>query len=148
MKSLGIDYGDARIGVACSDALGMLAFPLETIHRQHGVAPEQHLSLLAKKHGCQTIVIGLPLHMDGSEGQSAGKVRAFAASLRELLPPTTEIAFVDERLSTVEAQKQLKAAGKKIRESKGILDQAAATLILQDWLDQKNGPESLLLPPE
>ena len=145
-KALGIDYGDARIGVAVSDALGMLAHPVETITRAKHPSPVRRVAELAAHHAASIVVLGLPLRLDGSEGDAVAKVKAFAAKLQDLLPAETAIVYVDERLTTVQAQAHLRHAGKNARETKGMIDQAAATIILQDWLDQQNGPQSLLLP--
>ena len=146
-KSLGIDPGEARTGVAISDALGMLAHPLETIHRDAFPRPEIRVAALAGQHQAGVVVVGLPLRMDGSEGPAAAKARAFADRLRPLLPAGTRLVFVDERLTTREASERLRQAGHHPRQQKSRIDQAAATLILQDWLDQQQDPASLLLPP-
>ena len=146
MKALGIDPGDARVGVAVSDALGFLAHPLETIALEKFPKPEVRIAELARRENAETVVIGLPLRMDGSEGTAAAKARALGEKLRPLVPGTTKLVFVDERLTTVQAQEHLRVAGKKGRAQKPLIDQAAAVLILQDWLDQQQGPESLLLP--
>lgn len=145
-RALGIDYGDARIGVAVSDALGMLARPVETVDRARHPEPARRVAELARQHATTTVVLGLPLHLDGSEGDAVAKVKRFAAKLRPLLPAETSIVFVDERLTTIQARDQLRQAGRKSRETKGIIDQAAAAIILQDWLDQQHGPQAMLLP--
>lgn len=129
-----------------SDPLGFLAHPLETIALEKFPKPEIRIAELAKREMVETVVLGLPLRMDGSEGTAAAKARALAERLRALLPSTTRLVFVDERLTTVQAQEHLRAAGKKGRAQKPLIDQAAAVIILQDWLDQQQGPESLLLP--
>jgi putative holliday junction resolvase len=145
-RALAVDYGEARIGIAAGDALGMLAHPVETIDRRRVARPEARIAGLAARHGCAVVVVGLPLRMDGSEGHAAVKARAFAARLRAALPDAVAIEFTDERLSTVEAQRHLRAAGRKARDQKAVIDQAAAVVILQDWLDQQRGPQALLLP--
>lgn len=145
-RAMGLDYGEARIGVAVTDALGMLAHPVETIDRRKTPRPEERVRDLAAHLGAVVVVVGLPVRMDGTEGTAAAKVRKFAASLRRALPESVSIEFVDERLSTVEAQRHLRAAGHKARDSRPIIDRAAAVVILQDWLDQRHGPQSLLLP--
>ncbi len=101
---------------------------------------------LAAKAGASVVVVGLPLRMDGTEGTAAAKVRRFGERLRACLPGTVAIEFVDERLSTVEAQRQLHAVGRTTKGSRKTIDQAAAVVILQDWLDQRHGPQALLLP--
>lgn len=146
MKALGIDPGDARIGVAVSDALGFLAHPLETIALEKFPKPEARIAQLVARENADTLVIGLPLRMDGNEGTAAAKARKLAEKIRPLLPADVKLVFVDERLTTVHAQANLKAVGKSSREQKSLIDQAAAVLILQDWLDQQHPPDSLLLP--
>ena len=145
-RALGIDYGEARIGVAVTDALGMLAHPVETIDRKKTPQVLDRIRDLATHLGASVVVVGLPVRMDGTEGTAATKVRKFADALRRVLPESVSIEFVDERLSTVEAQRHLRAAGRKARDSRPIIDRAAAVVILQDWLDQRQGPQSLLLP--
>ncbi len=143
-RILSIDHGDSRIGLAISDELGMLAHPLETIH----VAKTEPLSRIAeivKERGIPKIVLGMPYRMDGSEGTAVDKVREFRAQLAETLPEM-EFAEVDERLTTVAAQSQLHAAGRKTRETRHVIDQAAAVVILQDYLDSQQG--MAMLPPE
>lgn len=147
MKALGIDPGEARTGVALSDALGLVARPLETIHREAGTAPEIRVADLARAHAVDFVVVGLPLRMDGSEGTAARRTRAWVEKLRPLLPVGMRVEFSDERLTTIEADAHLRRAGKRDhRERKAIIDQTAATVLLQHWLDQHAGPA--LLPPE
>jgi putative Holliday junction resolvase len=147
-KCLGIDPGDARIGVATSDDLGITARPLETIDRRVCRDALARVRDLAISSGAGTVVIGLPLHMDGSEGKAAAKARAFGDTLRALLPPEISIEMTDERLSTTQATRHLRNAGKKTRQVRSLVDQTAATLILQDYLDQRDGPSSSLLPAD
>ncbi|MEZ5300317.1 MAG: Holliday junction resolvase RuvX [Verrucomicrobiales bacterium] len=144
--ALGIDYGEARIGVAVSDALGMLAHPVETIHRAKVEDPAGRIAQIAGERGAGVVVIGMPYRMDGTKGGAAERVEAFIAALRKALPPGIAIAEVDERLTTVEAQRKLNAAGRGARESRSVIDQAAAVEILQDYLNSQNGPSALLLP--
>lgn len=132
-RVLGIDHGDARIGVAISDELGMLAHPVETITVKD-TEPVGRIAQLVKERGIGTVVIGLPRNMDGSHGPSADKVRAFAEKLRAAAPDCV-VRLWDERLTTVAAQKALHAAGKNAKQSRSIIDQAAAQIILQGWLD-------------
>jgi len=131
-RALGIDYGDARVGVAISDELGMLAHPLETIAVKD-TDPVARVAQLVKERGADPVIVGLPRNMDGSHGPSAEKARAFADKLRETAGCT--VRLWDERLTTVAAQKALHAAGKNARQSKSLIDQAAAVIILQGWLD-------------
>jgi len=138
IKALGIDYGDARIGVAISDDLGMMAHPVETIANDDPKnRPEDRIADLVAERKVDMVVIGMPFRMDGSEGDATAKVRNFIEKLQAVLPDGVEIEEIDERLSTVEAQSQLKASGRKAKDSKQVIDQVAATVILQDWLDNR-----------
>lgn len=135
---LGIDFGTVRVGLAVSDALGMLARPLETIHVGEDRDPVERIAEIVGERMIATAAIGLPLRMDGSEGGAAERVRAFIGRLRERCP-RLELVEVDERLTTREAEELLSGPGKRRRdrrELRGIIDQAAAVLILQDFLDQ------------
>lgn len=145
-KALGIDYGDARIGVAVSDDLGMMAHPVETVAARDPVkSPTARIAEIASERRVTHVVIGMPLRMDGSEGTAAKKVRKFITALRRDLPAELIIEEVDERLSTVEAQRQLHLSGKNTKKSKSVIDQAAAVVILQDWLDTRAGFDSQLI---
>lgn len=130
--ALGIDHGDARIGVAATDDFGILAHPVETIDRSK-TDPVSRIAELVERRKIHTLVVGLPLRMDGSEGDSAAKVRAFADLLRERLP-TIPMVFVDETLSTSAASAKLREAGRKARHQKAVIDQAAAVEILTSWM--------------
>jgi RNAse H-fold protein YqgF len=135
-RSLGIDHGDARVGVALSDELGFLAHPLETIEVRH-TDPLARIRELATTHDVETIVVGIPRNMDGSHGPAAQKVAAFVEQLRASVSCT--VATLDERLTTVSAQRSLRESGRKAKEQKGVVDQAAAQIILQTWLDTRAG---------
>jgi len=130
--ALGIDHGDARIGIAATDDFGILAHPVETIDRAKTEPIERIVQLVALRR-IKTLVIGLPLRMDGGEGASSIKVRKFAKQLRERLPELP-VVFVDETLTTSTASEKLRQAGKKAKNQKGIIDQAAAVEILNLWM--------------
>ena len=136
-RALGIDHGEARIGLASGDDLGMLAHPLETIHVKKTPDPIARIAVVVAERAITTIVLGLPLNMDSSEGPAAEKVRLFAVHLKAALPETVNIIMLDERLSTVSAQANLHASGRNIKNSRKVIDQAAACVILQDWLDKQ-----------
>lgn len=144
-RILAIDHGDARIGLALSDELAMLAHPLETIHVGE-TNPISRIGEVVREHKIETVVLGLPLRMDGSEGTAVEKVREFAERLRAELGGHVRIVEIDERLTTVTAQGQLHAAGKKMKNTKNVIDQAAAVVILQDYLDAQQG--MAMLPPD
>lgn len=135
---LAIDYGQARIGLAATDPIGIAAHPVETIEVAK-TDPFQRIAAVVKERDIKRIVVGLPLRLDGSEGTSADRVRAFVVDLQESLPEIP-LEFSDERLSTSAASEKLRAAGKSARQQKGIIDQAAALEILNDWLQEN--PES------
>lgn len=130
--ALGVDHGDARIGVAATDDFGILAHPVETIDQARGNAIER-IAQLAELRKIRTLVVGLPLRMDGSEGTSAEKVRNFAALLRDRLP-NIPMVFVDESLTTSSATAKLREAGRRAKHQKSVIDQAAAVEILNIWM--------------
>jgi len=132
-RHLGIDHGEARIGLAISDELGMLAHPLETIHVRQVADPVAHIAAIAARSEIGTIVLGLPRNMDGTYGPAAEKVKAFAERLRAACP--CEVKLWDERLTSVAAQRSLHEAGRNVKNSREVIDQVAAQMILQGWLD-------------
>jgi putative holliday junction resolvase len=132
--ALGIDYGEARIGVAATDDFGILAHPVETIDRSKTDAVER-IGHLCERRSIRTLVVGLPLRMDGSEGDSAAKVRSFAALLNAR-SPAIPLVFVDETLTTSSASAKLREAGRKARHQKPVIDQAAAVEILNAWMGE------------
>ena len=133
---LGIDPGDARIGVARSDPTGFLATPLETVRRGRGdlarisalAAEIQEESVLLE------VVVGLPRSLKGGENPATAKVRVFAAALAARMAPVP-VRLVDERLTTVSAEAMLRDRGRKGQDRRSVVDQAAAVLILQHALD-------------
>lgn len=131
--ALGVDFGEARVGVAASDDLGMMAHPVETI-RTKDTDPIDRLAELVVSKKAATVVLGMPRNMDGSYGPAADKVRAFAEQLRARIAPVA-VVFWDERMSTISAARSLHAAGKNAKAQKGMIDQAAAQVILQSWMD-------------
>jgi putative holliday junction resolvase len=139
-RILALDYGRARIGVAISDELGLLAHPRPFVP---ALPPNRALRLikrLAEDEKVRLILLGLPTNMDGSEGRSAALVRKFAADLQKILP--LPIEFSDERLSTVQAQGLLGQAGSSVRDSKGKIDSASAAVLLQAFLDVRGAPNA------
>jgi putative Holliday junction resolvase len=132
-RALGIDHGEARLGLAISDELGMLAHPLETLAMKEIADPAARIAAIVAREKVTAIVLGLPRHMDGSYGPAAEKVRAFAEKLRAAC--ACEVKLWDERLTTVAAQRSLHEAGRNTKQSRAVIDQVAAQLILQSWLD-------------
>ena len=135
-RALGIDLGEARIGLAISDELGMLAHPLETIHLKEIKDPLAHVAGIVERDRVGTIVLGMPRNMDGTYGPAAEKSRAFAEQLRARLPEH-EVKLWDERLTSVAAQRALHESGRNVKQSRAVIDQVAAVMILQGWLDSQ-----------
>jgi putative holliday junction resolvase len=135
MKIIALDYGEARIGVARSDDLGMLAHPVMTVPAQPWPVAAGKIAALVAEHRGTLLLLGLPLREDGTEGTAAEKVRKFSAILAALLPPHFPIAFQDEYRSTEVAKQHLRAAGRKEKHQRSVIDQVAAVVILQEYLD-------------
>ncbi len=140
MKALGVDFGEVRIGLALSDETGTLASPLPTLRRRRGKRPPlSTLCELAEAHEVEALIFGLPLELSGDEGPWAREVRSVgeALALRLRLP----VHFVDERLTSVRAEREVRSSGlrRSQREEKGRVDARAAVLILQQWLDMRKG---------
>lgn len=131
MRTLALDLGDRRIGAAISDTLGMFARPLEVFERTSRVDDFAHIRALIDAHQVQSVVAGLPLNMDGTEGQQAAWVRHYTAALGEAI--SMPVTLWDERLTTEEAKDILRAQGKTV--SKDWIDAVAAAVILQSYLD-------------
>lgn len=138
---LGVDVGKARIGVARSDLHGMLATPVETIPRVMAEEDAERtdlarLSEIVAELEAFEVIVGLPLNLRGERTPSTADAESFATDLAaRLTEGETTVRLVDERLSTVSAQGQLRQAGKKAKQSRSIIDQAAAVVILQHALD-------------
>jgi len=130
---MGLDVGTKTVGVAVSDELGMTGQAVTTVRRTNLRADLDALANLASEHGVGQLVVGLPRNMDGSEGPSAEFARALGEKLavRTGLP----VAYWDERLTTREAQRALIAADVSRARRRKVIDQVAAALILQGWLD-------------
>jgi putative Holliday junction resolvase len=137
MIAIGIDHGEARIGVAASDALGMLAHPVETVPAQPQATALNRIAAIVQQRKAECLVIGLPIREDGTEGTAAAKVRRFAANLAAQLPAGIRIEYQDEYGSTKSAAENLRASGRRTHRHRPVIDQAAATVILQDWLDAR-----------
>jgi putative Holliday junction resolvase len=129
---LGLDPGDARIGVARSDPTGFLATPVETVRRGRGDI--SRLRRLVAETEAVEVVVGLPRSLSGQEGPSAVKVREFALTLARQIDPVP-VRLCDERLTTVSAESMLRERGRKGADRRSVVDMAAAVLILQNALD-------------
>jgi putative Holliday junction resolvase len=129
---MAIDYGDARTGIAVSDALGMIAGETFVITQWDPEALAQTIAAEAKSRGVEKLVLGLPKNMDGTEGPRAEKARALAALLQAAGAP--EIVMWDERRTTIDAHRILRDNGKKEKKHKSTVDAVAAALILEGYL--------------
>ncbi len=140
-RSLGLDVGDVRVGIALGDPLGILASPLTIVTRRGNETEYEAILNLIDQYAVEIIVVGLPISMDGTEGVQAVKTRAFADELKNRT--SVPIVFQDERLTTVEARRMVQEARRTTRTER--YDAAAAALILQDYL---NGAHPAVLPDE
>ena len=135
MRAMAIDYGDRRIGLAVSDPLGILAGEAWTLEEWDMERAAARIAEEAKARGVDTLVLGLPKNMDGTEGPRAEKSRAF----RELLTQESGLPVVlwDERRSSIEAHAILHAGGKREKQHRKTVDAVAASLILEGWLGSR-----------
>lgn len=138
IRAMGMDYGTARIGLSVSDDIGLLAHPLETVAASDPDRASRRIAELVELRKVEHLVVGLPLHMNGEEGEAVAGVRRFIELLRPLLPDSVTIHEVDERLTTTSAMEKLHQAGRNAKNSRKIIDQAAAIEILQGWLDTRS----------
>jgi len=138
MRILAIDYGSQRIGLALSDPTGTLARPLPFLPAKADARLVREIAELAQKEEAGLILLGLPRHMNGSLGEAATKVQAFASLLEKATP--IPLKLVDERLSTVQASRQLQEAGKNSRKQRRCIDSEAAAVLLQGYLDMGHFP--------
>jgi len=145
-RYLGLDVGNRRIGVAVSDELGLTAQPVLTLERHSNKRDDlRSLARLCRRFGVAGIVVGDPAHLSGEPSPQAAKTQAFAAALGELTG--LAIHLWDERLTTHEAHQLLYQAGRKRQQHGKVVDQVAATLILQSFLDERAGPSALKTDP-
>jgi putative holliday junction resolvase len=135
-RRLGIDVGSVRIGVACSDPDGILATPVETVRRDRSGKHLRRLAQLADELQAVEIVVGLPRTLADRFGPAAEDAAELAEALALRVAPTP-VRLADERLSTVAAQRSLRASGVAAKAARSVIDQAAAVAILQSWLDQR-----------
>lgn len=133
MKILGIDYGDRYIGYAECDENEIIAFPLDSVKIRSMREGVDVSAEIAKRDGVGLIVIGLPLLPDGSEGERAGKTRAFGRALTKVTG--LEVKYYDERLSTVQAEEYLAMGGVPRRDMKKYTDKLSAQIILNDYMN-------------
>lgn len=129
---LGIDPGSRRLGVAVSDPAGLVALPLEVVSREGGQDLARIVELVRERKVTE-IVVGLPKLLDGTEGTAAGEARAFASDLRKIVD--LPVNFVDERLTTVQANRSLDEGEVPSRRRRKVVDKVAAAVLLQSYLD-------------
>ncbi|HSL12470.1 MAG TPA: Holliday junction resolvase RuvX [Actinomycetota bacterium] len=133
--ALGLDLGDARIGVAISDPERRVAVPVGTVHVGQPPGELKAIAALVREHAATVVVLGHPRSMSGRSGARAQLAESFADALRSILEVPVELH--DERLSTVEAERRLEAGGRRGREARQRVDASAAAVILQGWLDRR-----------
>ena len=135
-RVLGVDVGTVRVGVALSDPTGTIASPLETLHRDRDGADLDRLAALVVEHEVAEVVVGEPMHLSGASGASAADAANYAQELADRIPDVP-VNLIDERLSTVTAASQLREGGIDSRKQRPVIDQAAAVVILQQFLDSR-----------
>lgn len=146
-RILAIDHGTVRIGLAISDDMRLVASPLRTLDARG--EPEREIARIVQDRDIGTIVIGMPFHLSGEKGAAAKRTEAFGEKLSKALHHAVPVEYVDERLSSVEAEASLARAGITGRKERDeVIDQLAAVVILQDYLNSQRGPEGFLLPDE
>ena len=140
-RRLGLDVGTARVGVATCDPDGILATPVETIRVTSGdpgwSTEITRLVELVEEYDAVAVIVGLPTSLKGRETSSTAMARSFVSALGASVPELT-VEFVDERLTTVTAGAALHGAGKNTRKQREIIDQAAAVVLLQAWIDSRH----------
>ncbi len=139
-RIVGFDVGDRRIGLAISDPLGYTAQPLFTLHRTNRRADLKSVARVLRKYAVSEAVVGNPLYMSGDQSPQAAKAQAFAEDLRTEFALTVHLW--DERLSTTQAHRHLDDAGHAAMGRKGIIDQVAAVLILQSFMDARSNQKT------
>jgi putative holliday junction resolvase len=135
-RILGVDVGTVRVGLALSDPTGTLASPLETLRRAKNGADLDRLAALVVEHEVTEVVVGEPVHLSGASGASAQDAADYAQELADRIPDVPVI-LIDERLSTVTAASHLREGGIDSRKQRAVIDQAAAVVILQQFLDSR-----------
>ncbi len=134
MNYLGVDYGRKRVGLSFAEGELGIAVPLPAIVNQQAGSIFEKIGQLAKERRIGELVIGYPLHMDGRKGKRTDEVDEFIRGLEKRL--NLKVHRVDERLSTSKVESDFKAMGRKVSKKSGEIDSSAATLILQDFLEQ------------
>lgn len=135
---VGIDPGEVRIGIAISDEAAAIAFPKETVSAKGGWSEAAaRIADALRDEDVSAVVVGLPLRLDGSEGESARRARGLGEAVSEALD--VEVTYWDERLTTVSAERSLREMGRRGSKRRQVVDQSAATILLQGYLDATTG---------
>lgn len=138
-RIMGIDYGDKRIGIALTDLMHVIASPFEVYKTVNSNADIEHLQKIIEEQEVETLVIGLPLNMDGSEGERARKTRLFGSNIAD--KSNVNIVFQDERLTSFEADNILSDAKVRTDKRKDLIDKLSACLILESYLNERSKNE-------
>ncbi len=136
MRTLGIDFGERRIGLAISDSEGVYAVPLTTLERQSDAQAIARIGAIIREEEVASLVVGEPVNVDGTRGPAAERARSFAAKLAAATGLPVEL--VGETLTTVEAAARLRDAGVNARQARGRLDAVAAQILLEEALAVRN----------
>ena len=135
MRAIGLDVGSKTIGIAVSDEMGFAAHPKTVLARAGTDLDVTAVMDLIALYSATAVIVGIPYELSGNEGTRAKRVRVFAQALRKRLPATVEYFETDERFTTAQAERVLLDAGLRRDRRKEVIDQQAAALILQGWLD-------------
>ncbi|MDX2230639.1 MAG: Holliday junction resolvase RuvX [Leptolyngbyaceae cyanobacterium bins.349] len=146
IAALGLDVGRKRIGVAGCDGTGLIAFGITTIHRKTFNDDVAQLRQLVQERQIDTLIVGLPYSMDGSLGTQARQVQKFAKAIAAEL--SLPLIYVDERLTSFQAEQLLQAEGIAPSRRKELIDRKAAAIILQQWLDDQRGKLAIAPPSD
>lgn len=136
MATVALDLGQRRIGIAVTDAAGIAAHPLGVVERRSLKRDLEALAAMLRDRDVTTLIVGLPLNMDGSEGAGARSARRFAEQLTQTLGTTVEM--FDERLTSFEAEERLKGTSVRRGSKKAAIDAVAAVVILETWLQSRS----------
>jgi len=150
MVALGLDFGEARIGVAVTDPLGLAATPLATVERSPEGDEFEELARIVEQKGVELIVVGMPYRTDGSSGPEVHRVRGFIKELKKHVPGV-EIETMDERFSSKQAHRALSDMGSSMQKRKDRVDEMSAQIILTRYLQRRSaedGGEGGAAPPE
>lgn len=135
-RRLGIDVGSVRVGVASCDPDGILATPVETVQRTRDDGDVRRIAALVEEYEAVQVIVGLPRTLRNTEGAAVAAAKDFGGRVADAVTPVP-VLYHDERLTTVTATTALRASGRKAKNQRAVIDQAAAVTILQGWLDQQ-----------